>query len=203
MNSIYTAFKYIIHIRVKDQLIDEYIISHNKVISLVKGDITERRVDAIVNAANSYLKHGGGVAGSIVRKGGKIIQIESDKIGYVSVGSSVITTSGNLPCSAVIHTVGPRMGEGNEEHKLTKAIHNVLLIASEKEFKTISIPAISSGIFGFPKKRCSDILLNESVNFLLKNKTTLQNVEFCIIDNETLMHFKDTMKKIKNNCKKI
>lgn len=77
-----------------------------RIIRLVKGDITERAVDVIVNAANSYLKHGGGVPGAILRKGGEIIQQESDKIGYVPVGSSVITTSGSLPCKAVIHTVG-------------------------------------------------------------------------------------------------
>ena len=183
----------------KDQIIEEYTLSHNKVVSLVKGDITERRTDAIVNAANSYLKHGGGVAGAIVRKGGKIIQIESDQIGYVSVGTAVITTSGDLHCSAVIHTVGPKMGEGNEEHKLKKAINSVFVLASEKEFKSISIPAISSGIFGFPKKRCADILLTEAVNFLLKNDTSLRNLEFCILDDETLIHFKDTMKKIKIN----
>ena len=183
----------------KEQIIDEYTASHNKVVRLVKADITERKVDAIVNAANSYLKHGGGVAGAIIRRGGKIIQIESDQIGYVKVGTAVITTSGDLPCSAVIHTVGPKMGEGNEENKLKKAINSVFVLASEKEFKSISIPAISSGIFGFPKKRCADILLTEAVNFLLKNETPLRNIEFCIIDDETLIHFKNTMKKITSN----
>ena len=80
----------------------------------MRGDITERNTDAIVNAANSYLKHGGGVAAAIVRKGGPTIQKESDKIGLVPVGSAVITTAGKLPCKAVIHAVGPRIGEGNE-----------------------------------------------------------------------------------------
>src|SRR5215472_5606242 len=95
--------------------IDELRLYNDKTIRLVKGDITERNVDVIVNAANSHLKHGAGVAGAIVIKGGSIIQQESNKIGYVQVGSAVITTSGKLPCNAVIHTVGPRMGEGNEE----------------------------------------------------------------------------------------
>ena len=90
--------------------IDEVRLDNDKIIRLVKGDITERNVDVIVNAANSYLKHGAGVAGAIVRKGGVIIQQESDKTGYVEVGSAVITTSEKLPCSAVIHAVGPRMG---------------------------------------------------------------------------------------------
>jgi hypothetical protein len=92
-------------------LIDQIQLNNKKIIRLIKGDITERRVDdvdVIVNAANSYLKHGGGVAGVIVRKGGTVIQEESNKIGFVSVGSSVITTAGRLPFKAVIHAVGPK-----------------------------------------------------------------------------------------------
>jgi len=179
------------------QLIDEIRISNDKIIRLVKGDITEQNVDVIVNPANSYLKHGGGVAGAIVRKGGKIIQIESDKIGFVPVGSSVITTSGELPCEAIIHTVGPKMGEGNEDFKLSKSIHSCLSLASDNSHKSISIPAISSGIFGFPKDRCANILLDESIKFLQNNNTSIEIIEFCIIDDETLFHFKMKFKKLK------
>jgi O-acetyl-ADP-ribose deacetylase (regulator of RNase III) len=179
------------------QLIDEIRMSNDKIIRLIKGDITDQNVDVVVNPANSYLKHGGGVAGAIVRKGGKIIQTESDKIGFVPVGSAVITTSGELPCQAIIHTVGPKMGEGNEDIKLSKSIHSSLSLASENSYKSISIPAISSGIFGFPKDRCANILLDESIKFLENNKTSLQTIEFCIIDNETLFHFKMKFKKLK------
>ena len=162
----------------------------NKVIRLVKGDIAERNVDVIVNAANSHLKHGGGVAGAIVRKGGRIIQEESDKIGFVPVGSAVITTAGRLPCKAVIHAVGPMMGEGHEDNKLKDAIQSSLSIASKKGFKSISMPAISSGIFGFPKDRCAKILIGESIRFLKENPDTcIETVEFCIFDDETLIHF--------------
>jgi O-acetyl-ADP-ribose deacetylase len=143
----------------------EINLDNNKILRLVNGDITERNVDAIVNTANSYLRHGGGVAAAIVRKGGVIIQEESDKIvartGFVPVGSAVITTAGKLPCKAVIHTVGPRMGEGNEDSKLRKAVRSSLLLASEKGFRSISMPAISSGIFGFPKDRCAKILVQD------------------------------------------
>lgn len=179
------------------QLIDEIRMSNDKIIRLIKGDITDQNVDVVVNPANSYLKHGGGVAGAIVRKGGKIIQTESDKIGFVPVGSSVITTSGELPCQAIIHTVGPKMGEGNEDFKLSKSIHSSLSLASDNSYNSISIPAISSGIFGFPKDRCANILLDESIKFLQNNKTSLQTIEFCIIDNETLFHFKMKFKKLK------
>ncbi|MCH7757462.1 MAG: macro domain-containing protein [Thaumarchaeota archaeon] len=163
----------------------------NKIFRLVKGDITKRNVDAIVNAANSYLKHGGGVARAIVRKGGAIIQEESDKIDYVSVGSVAITTGGRLPCKSVIHAVGPQMGEGDEDHKLKSAVENILKLATEKKFRSISMPAISSGIFGFPKDRCAKILIDESKKFVKENQgTSIQLVEFCIYDDETYNHFK-------------
>ena len=182
------------------QLIDEIRISNDKIIiRLIKGDITDQNVDVIVNPANSYLKHGGGVAGAIVRKGGKIIQTESDKVGFVPVGSSVITTSGELPCQAIIHTVGPQMGEGNEDFKLSKSIHSSLSLASDNSYKSISIPAISSGIFGFPKDRCANILLDESIKFLQNNNTSIKIIEFCIIDDETLFHFKMKFKKLRKD----
>ena len=181
---------------ITSQLIDEIRISKDKIIRLIKGDITEQNVDVVVNPANSYLKHGGGVAGAIVRKGGKIIQTESDKIGFVPVGSSVITTSGELPCEVIIHTLGPKMGEGNEDFKLSKSIHSCLSLASDNSYKSISIPAISSGIFGFPKDRCANILLDESIKFLQNNNTSIKIIEFCIIDDETLFHFKMKFKKL-------
>lgn len=165
-------------------------IQNGKSLQLVKGDITERKVDVIVNAANSYLKHGSGVAGAIVRKGGHVIQEESDKIGFVLVGLAVMTTAGRLPCKAVIHTVGPRMGEGDEDNKLKNAVRNSLSLASQKGFQSISMPAISSGIFGFPKDRCAEILLSESMKFVDANPhTSLEMIEFCIYDDETLSYF--------------
>ena len=139
------------------ELLDQIKINNRKTIQLVNGDITERNVDAIVNAANSYLKHGGGVAAAIVRIGGNLIQQESDKIGFVPVGSAVVTSAGKLPSKAVIHTVGPKMGE-DEDNKLRKAVQSSLILASEKGFKSVSMPAISSGIYGFPKDRCAKIL---------------------------------------------
>lgn len=164
---------------------------NGKIVRLFKGDITEREVDAIVNAANSHLKHGGGVAGAIVRKGGEIIQEESDRIGFVPVGQAAVTGAGKLPSRYVIHAVGPRMGEGDEDNKLRNAIINSLKLASGKGLKSISIPAISSGIFGFPKDRCAEILVREAVNYLRENpKTSLEVIEFCIYDDRTLEYFK-------------
>lgn len=183
-------------------IVEQIELQNGKIIRLVKGDITSRDVDAVVNASNSNLKHGGGVAAAIVKKGGRIIQEESDKIGFVPVGSAAITTSGKLPCKAVIHAVGPRMGEGDEDVKLRSAIRASLLLASERKFRDIAIPAVSSGIFGFPKDKCATILLNESLNFLLystddKRGSTLEIVEFCIIDSDTLKEFRSQFSVLK------
>ena len=155
------------------KIISEHKIG-DKTLRLVQGDLTERDVDAIVNAANSYLQHGGGVAGAIVRKGGQIIQEESNKIGFVPVGGVAITGAGKLPAKFVIHAVGPRMGEGDEDNKLKNAVLSSLLLATEKGLKSISIPAISSGIFGFPKDRCAAILVKEASE-LYKEKSEEQS----------------------------
>ena len=187
----------------RPEIVEQIKLQNGKIIRLVRGDITSRHVDAVVNASNSYLKHGGGVAAAIVRKGGQEIQEESNKIGFVPVGSAAITTSGKLPCKAVIHAVGPRMGEGDEDVKLRSAIRTSLLLATERKFRDIAIPAVSSGIFGFPKDRCAAILSSESLNFLLsgrndKRQSTLEIVEFCIIDSDTLKEFRWQFRELKN-----
>ncbi|KAF0185123.1 MAG: hypothetical protein FD164_251 [Nitrospirae bacterium] len=168
-----------------------------KTLQLVSGDITERDTDAIVNAANKHLQHGGGVAGAIVRKGGSIIQEESNRIGFVPTGNAVMTSAGSLKAKHVIHAVGPRIGEGDEEMKLTRAVQQTLLLASERELKSISMPAISSGIFGFPKDRCAKILVHESRSFLINNpESSLDLIEFCIFDDETLGFFQQEFAKL-------
>lgn len=178
------------------QIVVEKTIAE-KTLRLVLGDITERDVDAIVNAANKHLQHGGGVAGAIVRKGGAIIQDESNRIGFVPTGNAAMTSAGSLKAKFVIHAVGPRMGEGDEETKLRRAVQQTLLLASENGLKSISMPAISSGIFGFPKDRCAAILVAESREFLEENITTSLNcIEFCIFDRETLGFFQSEFAKL-------
>ncbi|HQA03618.1 MAG TPA: macro domain-containing protein [Thermodesulfovibrio thiophilus] len=171
-------------------------IINGKIIRIMIGDITDRDSDAIVNAANNHLKHGGGVAGAIVRKGGKIIQEESDKIGFVPTGSAAITTAGSLKAKYVIHAVGPIWGEGNEEEKLKNAVLNSLKIANEKQLKSISFPAISSGIYGCPKYMVARVLLNSVIEYL-NNATSIETVEFCLFDEETYRYFKQEFDKIK------
>lgn len=170
------------------------VVVESAEIRIIKGDLTESNVDAIVNAANSHLKHGGGVAGAIVRKGGDIIQEESDRIGFVPVGNCAITSAGKLKAKYVIHTVGPRWGEGDEENKLKNAINSVLNMAVERGFKTISMPAISAGIFGFPKDRCAQIIVGETRKFLNNNKeTSLKEINFYLIDEDIIELFKNSL----------
>lgn len=162
----------------------------DKFLLLVDGDITSEKVDAIVNAANSHLQHGGGVAGAIVRKGGRVIQEESNRIGFVKVGEVALTTAGNLSASYVIHAVGPRWGEGDEDTKLEQAVENSLKLAETRKFRTVSMPAISSGIFGFPKDRCAKIMLKTIRNFL-ENHTdsSIREVRICLFDENTQQSF--------------
>ena len=167
------------------------------IVELVKGDITELEVDAIVNAANSRLKMGGGVAGAILRKGGWSIQEECDKIGYCPVGGAVITGAGKLKAKYVIHAVGPRMGEGDEDRKLRNATLNSLKLAEKHGIKSIAFPAISTGIFGFPKDRCAKIMLRTAIDYL-KAGSSIERVVFCLYDDETYQIFAEELNRIKN-----
>ncbi len=153
----------------------------NKTILLRIGDITEMQVDAIVNAANTQLILGGGVAGAIRAKGGPSIQKECNRIGGTDVGGAVCTGAGNLPARYVIHAVGPRMGEGNEEEKLSDATRNSLLRAEEKQLSSIAFPAISTGIFGFPVEQCARIMVQEVKDFVPQSKS-LNKIYFCLWD---------------------
>jgi O-acetyl-ADP-ribose deacetylase (regulator of RNase III) len=164
-------------------------------IKLLIGDITQQATDAIVNAANSRLIHGGGVAGAIVSKGGKSIQDESYQKAPVPVGQAVITGAGSLPCKYVIHTVGPRMGEGDEDNKLKNATNNCLRIAEENKLSCIAFCAISTGIFGYPMDRCADIMLTNTINYL-KGQTGLQEVIFCLYDQKAYDIFANTLKNL-------
>jgi len=166
----------------------------NSIVELVQGDITEMETDAIVNAANAALQLGGGVAGAIRRKGGPKIQEECNKIGGTFVGGAVITTGGKLRAKYVIHTVGPRYGEGDEDRKLRNATLNSLKLADQYSLRSIAFPAVSAGIFGFPKDRCAKIMLSTTVEYL-KGTTNLQRIVFCLYDSDTFHIFDDELKK--------
>jgi O-acetyl-ADP-ribose deacetylase (regulator of RNase III) len=166
----------------------------NSVLELIDGDITEMDTDAIVNAANAQLILGGGVAGAIRRKGGPAIQQECNKIGGTFVGGAVTTTGGKLKAKYVIHAVGPRMGEGNEDAKLESATLNSLKLADQHKLKSISFPAISAGIFGFPIERCAEIMLRTTIGYL-KSGTGLKRVVFCLFGEESYSVFENQLKR--------
>jgi O-acetyl-ADP-ribose deacetylase (regulator of RNase III) len=160
----------------------------NCVLELLEGDITEMQTEAIVNAANARLILGGGVAGAIRKKGGPKIQQECNKIGGTYVGGAVITTGGSLKAKYVIHAVGPRMGEGNEDEKLKNATLNSLKLADQNNIKSISFPAISTGIFGFPIERCTKIMLRTTIEYL-EGQTGLEKVIFCLFGRDSFEVF--------------
>jgi len=165
---------------------------NNTFLELTQGDITDQTTDAIVNAANAALQMGGGVAGAIRRRGGPAIQEECNRIGGTYVGGAVITTGGNLAAKYVIHAVGPRQGDEHADAKLKDATLNSLLLADKNRLKSIAFPAISTGIFGFPKDRCATIMLSTTIAYL-EGPTGLEKVVFCLYDKKTYEIFEQTL----------
>jgi O-acetyl-ADP-ribose deacetylase (regulator of RNase III) len=168
---------------------------NKSVLELTQGDITDQTTDAIVNAANAALQMGGGVAGAIRRRGGPAIQEECNRIGGTHVGGAVITTGGKLAAKHVIHAVGPRHPEEHEDAKLKDATLNALLLADKNRLKSIAFPAISTGIFGFPKDRCATIMLSTTIAYL-EGPTKLERVVFCLYDNRTLEIFERALQSL-------
>lgn len=175
-----------------NQLMREQILESEMHLQLIRGDITEERVDAIVNAANAHLQHGGGVAGAISRNGGPEIQIESDawvqKFGPISHQSPAYTNGGKLPCRYVIHVVGPVWGEGEEDHKLDQAIRGALRLGDKLGLASISFPAISTGIFGFPIERAARIILIAIQDYIQQNAGSGYRVMRVILYDQNSLH---------------
>jgi O-acetyl-ADP-ribose deacetylase (regulator of RNase III) len=141
----------------------------DKVFEIVKGDLLAESTDAIVNAANPHLAHGAGVALAIAREAGFEMVGEGNdlvrKKGEIPVGGAAVTTAGRLPFKGIIHTVGPRMGEGDEHEKLAEALYSSFLRAHEKGWASVSFPGVSSGIFAVPHDICADAYLTAVKRF--------------------------------------
>ncbi len=168
----------------------------NSKLELVEGDITEMKVDAIVNAANSALQLGGGVAGAIRRKGGPTIQQECDRIGGTPVGTAVMTDGGKLRARHVIHAVGPRMGEGDEEAKLASAVRSSLDLAERAGLRTVAFPAISTGIFGYPIEDAARVMLRTTIE-RLEAGSSLAAVTFCLFEREAYEVFDRALRELR------
>ena len=159
-------------------------------IHFLKGDITAMDVDAVVNAANTDLQLGSGVAGAIRDHGGPLIQEECDRAGPIPLGGVAVTTGGRLKALYVIHAASMHLGGRTTAESLKLATHNTLLCAEEKGLKSIAFPAIGTGVAGFPMAHCARIMLNETIEHL-KVRTSLERVFFVLYDDAALQTFED------------
>lgn len=184
-----------------NKVVFEHKVESGQQLRVVQGDLTEEMVDAVVNAANERLMHGGGVAGAISRKSGGIVQEESDiwvrRHGPVVTGTAAITGAGRLPATYVIHAVGPVWGSGDEEEKLGNVVWSALALAETHHLKSISLPGISSGIFGGPKDACARVIVQTAVDYLAQNPNSgLEEIRFCNIDQPTVSAFMTAMENL-------
>lgn len=175
-------------------IVREYHHPCGVIVQVAQGDLTQETVDAIVNAANAHLKHGGGLAAAIVQRGGRVIQEESDawvkQHGPVRHAEPAFTSAGNLPCKYVIHAVGPVWGEGDEDAKLAQAVTGSLELAERLQLRSVALPAISTGIFGFPKPRAAHVILSAILDYLQTQPPShLELVRLTLYDQPTLSAF--------------
>ncbi len=171
-------------------VLKEITLPSNQALQIVQGDLTLEEVDAIVNAANEYLEHGGGVAWAIVMRGGDVIQEESNQwiqqYGSVSHAHPAWTSGGGLSAKYVIHAVGPVWGDGDEDLKLHDAVYGSFRVADELKCESIALPAISTGIFGFPKERAAGVILNTIKEYFEKEKSRLKVVRLTLFDKNSV-----------------
>jgi O-acetyl-ADP-ribose deacetylase (regulator of RNase III)/ADP-ribose pyrophosphatase YjhB (NUDIX family) len=153
-------------------------------IKIVQGDITELKVEAIVNAANNKLVMGGGVAGAIRKKGGRIIEEEAVKKGPIEIGGAVFTSAGSLKAKYVIHAATMAMDFKTDEIKIRNSCRNALRVAEELKIKSLAFPALGCGVGGFPLLASAKIMAQEVFRHLKEEKTSLKEIIFCLYDKE-------------------
>ncbi len=157
------------------------------------GDITKEQVDAIANAANKFLLGGGGVDGAIHAAAGTLLLEECRALGGCETGQAKITKSYNLPAKYVIHTVGPIYGQlkGQAAKFLADCYQNSLKLAKEKLLRTVAFPAISTGVYGFPKKEAAKIAINTVKKFIEDNPEVFQEIVFVLFNQENYQIYDD------------
>jgi O-acetyl-ADP-ribose deacetylase len=158
-----------------------------------QGDLTESDCEAVVHAANTGLILGAGVAGAIRTRGGPQIQAECDKIGPIGLGEAAVTTGGNLKARYVIHAAGMHLGGRASERSLRDATRNSLRRATEKGIKSVALPAIGTGVAGFPIKRCAEVMIEEIRDYL-KREPIPERVEMVLFDHAGLSAFEEALK---------
>lgn len=187
-----------------NSVLAERTLSTGQTLQIVQGDITVDEVDTIVNAANEQLQHGGGVAWAISKRGGATVQKESDdwvrKHGPVPHSHPAWTLGGLLLAKYIIHAVGPVWGDGDEDKKLSDAITGSLRVADELKCTSISMPAISTGIFGFPKDRAAGLIFSAIETYFTEiNNSTIQTVRLVLFDEATVEVFLDIWNSTKSS----
>ncbi|HKD65320.1 MAG TPA: macro domain-containing protein [Candidatus Binataceae bacterium] len=160
-----------------------------------QGDLTESGCDAVVNAANTDLLLGAGVAGAIRTRGGPQIQAECDKIGPIALGEAAITTGGHLKARYVIHAAGMHLGGRASERSLRDATGNSMKRATEKGIKSVAFPAIGTGVAGFPMSRCAEVMLEEIRDYL-KREAVPERVEIVLFDGAGLKAFQQALDRL-------
>lgn len=178
-------------------VIAEKTLSSGQTLQIVQGDITIEEVDAIVNAANEHLQHGGGVAWAISKRGGPMVQKESDEWvrqhGPVSHSHPAWTSGGDLPAKYIIHAAGPVWADdGTDDAKLAAAVTGSLRVADELKCESVSMPAISTGIFGFPKDRAAGIILESITDYFGENDNSAVGlIRLVLFDDATVRVFRE------------
>jgi len=162
-----------------------------------QGDLTEADCEAVVNAANTDLILGAGVAGAIRTKGGPQIQAECDRHGPIPLGEAAVTSAGNLKARYVIHAAGMHLGGRASEESLRNATRNSLERAAEKKIKSVAFPAIGTGIAGFPMQRCAEVMLEE-IRAHLAHERLPERVEMVLFDRTALTAFEEALKRMAN-----
>ena len=165
------------------------MIIKNTEIKIVQGDITELKVDAIVNAANNKLIMGGGVAGAIKKKGGQSIEEEAVKKGPIDIGGAVATGGGNLPAKYVIHAATMAMDFETDEIKIRNSCRSALEVAEKLKISSIAFPALGCGVGAFPLLASAKIMAQETLKHLREDKTSLKEIIFCLYNKEALEVF--------------
>ncbi len=177
------------------ELVLQHVFPSGQILALYHGDLTKEHVDAVVNAANDHLAHGGGLAGALVRRGGEIIQQESrawvKEHGLAEHAKPALTGAGKLPCRAIIHAVGPVWGSGDEDHKLQTAYAAALDMADAQGFNTVAFPSISTGAFHFPVARGAHIAVEAVVHFYTTRPASpVREIRFVLVDVPTVQVFR-------------
>lgn len=151
-------------------------------IKVIQGDITELKVDAIVNAANNKLVMGGGVAGVIKRKGGQAVEDEAVKKGPVKIGEAVATGAGKLAAKYVIHTATMGLDHQTDETKIRDAARSAFILCGQLKIKSVAFPALGCGVGGFPLLASAKIMAQEALKYLRDNDVSLKEIIFCLYD---------------------